>query len=44
MRNEYFKLRGKTVYELAPGARKQALDNERKNQFKDAALMGELHG
>lgn len=28
--DEYFKLKGKTVYELAPQQRKQALDNERR--------------
>ena len=33
--DEYFKLRGKTVYELAPKARQLSLENERKNQSKD---------
>ena len=34
--DEYFKLRGKTVYELSPKARKIAQDNEHRNQSKDA--------
>jgi chemotaxis protein methyltransferase CheR len=34
--DEYFKLRGKTVYELSPKARKHAVDNEHRNQSKDA--------
>lgn len=32
---EYFKLRGKTVYELSPAARKRSVDNERRNQGAD---------
>jgi chemotaxis protein methyltransferase CheR len=31
---DYFKLRGKTVYELAPKVKKQAADNERKHGAK----------
>jgi len=34
--DEYFKLRGKTVYELSPKARKNALDQEHKNHTKDS--------
>ena len=34
--DEYFKLRGKTVYELAPKARKHSLEQEHKNSVKDA--------
>ena len=34
--DEYFKLRGKTVYELSPQARKQVQENERKNMGKAA--------
>ena len=37
--DEYFKLRGKTVYELSPDARKHALQDERRNQPK-----GSLNG
>lgn len=37
--DEYFKLRGKTVYELAPKLRKQSQDDERKSQPK-----GSLNG
>lgn len=32
--DEYFKLRGKTVYELSPKASKQSLEDERRNQPK----------
>ena len=35
----YFKLRGKTVYELAPNVKKQAMDNE-----KRLGVKGNLHG
>ena len=34
--DEYFKLRGKTVYELSPTARKNSLENEHRNHAKDA--------
>jgi chemotaxis protein methyltransferase CheR len=33
--DEYFKLRGKTVYELSPKARSYSLENERRNKLKD---------
>jgi chemotaxis protein methyltransferase CheR len=33
--DEYFKLRGKTVYELSPKARGQALENERRNHARE---------
>ncbi|HUX89147.1 MAG TPA: CheR family methyltransferase [Gallionellaceae bacterium] len=34
--DEYFKLRGKTVYELSPRARQHSVENERRNQARDA--------
>jgi chemotaxis protein methyltransferase CheR len=33
--DEYFKLRAKTVYELAPKLRKMASDKEQKNPLRD---------